>query len=64
MLAILHVPNSTLANWPCHTASYRPWGAYAGVLLLFIFSYSYSYMDDAATGKISIGEVGSSLTLT
>ena len=29
MLAILHVPSATLANWPCHTVSYRTWGAYA-----------------------------------
>ena len=29
MLAILHVPSATLANWPCHTASYMTWGAYA-----------------------------------
>ena len=29
MLAILHVPSATLANWPCCTASYRTWGAYA-----------------------------------
>ena len=28
-LAILHVPSATLANWPCHMASYRTWGAYA-----------------------------------
>ena len=28
-LAILHVPSTTLANWPCRTASYRTWGAYA-----------------------------------
>ena len=28
-LAILHVPSATLANWPCHTATYRTWGAYA-----------------------------------
>ena len=29
MLAILHVPSATLANWPCHMASYRMWSAYA-----------------------------------
>ena len=29
VLAILHVPSATLANWPCRTASYRTWGAYA-----------------------------------
>ena len=28
-LAILHVPSATLANWPCHMASYRTWGTYA-----------------------------------
>ena len=28
-LAILHVPNATLANWPCRMSSYRTWGAYA-----------------------------------
>ena len=29
MLAILHVPSATLANWPCCTASYRTWDTYA-----------------------------------
>ena len=29
MLAILHVPSATLANWPCCTAGYRTWGTYA-----------------------------------
>ena len=29
MQAILHVSSATLANWLCHTASYRTWGAYA-----------------------------------
>ena len=28
-LGILHLPSATLANWPCRTASYRTWGAYA-----------------------------------
>ena len=28
-LAILYVPSAILANWPCHVASYRTWGAYA-----------------------------------
>ena len=29
VLAILHVPSATMVNWPCRTASYRIWGAYA-----------------------------------
>ena len=29
MLAILHVPSTTLTNWPCRTASYRTWATYA-----------------------------------
>ena len=29
-LAILHVPSTSLAKWPCHiVGSYRIWGAYA-----------------------------------
>ena len=29
ILAILHVPSTSLAKWPCHIGSYRIWGAYA-----------------------------------
>ena len=29
MLAILHVPSVTLANWPYRIISYRTWDAYA-----------------------------------
>ena len=27
-LAILHVPSTSLANWPYHIGSYRIWGVY------------------------------------